>query len=179
MLENRSGPAVDLSPPPAHAHKQKTPVVKELRRLTLERVPHKLENPSDEEQRQRIQPQRVEEDAGNKKRARQQNSRNAQRVTHPVHWMPMTGAVLRDPLLARTMLVSASAQHAEDNITIRTGKKSSKRNSMRSASTDLSQRKHKNTSRPRQFAQPYKGPKNSKASPDLNENFPSYKPRFR
>jgi hypothetical protein len=33
-------------------------------------------------------------------------------VTHPVHRMLMTGSVLRDPLL-----VGASAQHAEDDIT--------------------------------------------------------------
>jgi hypothetical protein len=33
-------------------------------------------------------------------------------VTDAVHRMPMTGAVLRDPLL-----VAASAQHAQDDIT--------------------------------------------------------------
>jgi len=33
-------------------------------------------------------------------------------MAQPVHWMPMTRAILRDPLL-----VGASAQHAEDDIT--------------------------------------------------------------
>ena len=108
---------MDLSPPPAHSNKQKAPVVEELGRLTLERVPDELENPSNKEQSQRIQPQGVEEDAGNKKWAREQDGWNAQRMPHPVHRMPMTGAILRDPLL-----VSASAQHAEDNITISAGK---------------------------------------------------------
>ena len=86
--------------------------MEEFRRLALEGVADELENPSDEEKTQRIQPQLVKEDAGDEKRDRKQDSRNAQRVTHPVHRMLMTGAVLRDPLL-----VGASAQHAEDDIT--------------------------------------------------------------
>ena len=78
--------------------------MKKFRRLAFEGVPDELENPSDEEQSQRIQPQPVEEDAGDKKWGRKQDGRDAQRVTHPVHRMPMTGAVLLDPLL-----VAASA----------------------------------------------------------------------
>jgi len=92
--------------------------VEEFRRLALEGVADELESPSDEEQSQRVQPQAVEEDAGDKKGDREQDGRNAQRVTHAVHRMLMTGAVLRDPLL-----VGASAWHAEDDITISTGKK--------------------------------------------------------
>jgi len=57
----------------------------------------------------------VVEDADNKKWGREQDGRNAQRVTHAVHRMLMTGTVLRDPLL-----VAASAQHAEDDITTET-----------------------------------------------------------
>jgi hypothetical protein len=83
-------------------------------------VADELENPSCEKQSQRVQPQAVEEDAGYKKREREQDGRDAQRVTEAVHRVLMTGAVLRDPLL-----VGASAQHAEDDITIGTGKKSS------------------------------------------------------
>jgi hypothetical protein len=90
--------------------------VEEFRRLAFERVPDKLKNPSDHEQSKRVQPKPVEEDAGDKNGERKQNGRNAQRVAQPVYRMPMTGAVLRDPLL-----VSASAQHARDDITIRTG----------------------------------------------------------
>ena len=73
--------------------------MEEFRRLPLEGVADELEDPSNEEQSERIHPQPVEEDAGDKKRGREQNGRNAQRVTHPVHRMPMTGTVLRDPLL--------------------------------------------------------------------------------
>lgn len=90
--------------------------MKEFRRLAFERVPDELNNPSDQEQSERVQPKSVEEDAGDKNGERKQNGRNAQRMTQPVHWMPMTGAILRDPLL-----VGASAQHARDDITIRTG----------------------------------------------------------
>ncbi len=88
--------------------------MEELRRLALKGVADELKNPADEEQRQPIQPQPVEKNAGDKDGARKQNGRDAQRVTHPVHWMLMTGSVLRDPLL-----VSASAQHGQDDNTIR------------------------------------------------------------
>ena len=107
-----SGFAVDLSPPPAHADEQEPPVVEEFRRLALESVANELESPSDEEQSQRVQPQAVEEDAGDKNRAREKDGRNPQRVTNAVHRMPMTGPVLRDPLFA-----TASARHAEDDST--------------------------------------------------------------
>jgi hypothetical protein len=86
--------------------------VEEFRRLALEGVADELENPSDEEQSQRVHPQPVEEDADYKKWDREQDGRNPQRVTHAVHRVLMTGTVLRDPLL-----VVASAQHAEDDIT--------------------------------------------------------------
>ena len=59
---------MDLSPPPANADEQETPVVEEFWRLALEGVADELENPSNEEQNQRVQPQPVEEDAGYKKR---------------------------------------------------------------------------------------------------------------
>jgi hypothetical protein len=91
--------------------------VEEFRRLALESVADELENPSCEEQTQRVKPQPVEEDAGYKKRDREQDGRDTQSVTHAIHRVLMTGAVLRDPLL-----VGASAQHAEDDITIVTGK---------------------------------------------------------
>ena len=92
--------------------------MEEFWRLALEGVADELENPSDEEQSQRVQPQAVEENAGYKKRDREQDGRYAQRVTHAVHRVLMTGAVLRDPLL-----VGASAHHADDDITITTEKK--------------------------------------------------------
>jgi len=87
--------------------------VKEFRWLTLEGMADELKNPSQDEQTRRIQPQLVNENTGDKKWQRKQDSRNTQGVTDPVHRMLMTGTILRDPLL-----VSASAQHAEDNNTI-------------------------------------------------------------
>ena len=59
---DRSGFAVDFSPPPADADEQKTPVMEKFRRLALEGVADELENPSNEEQSERIQPQAVKED---------------------------------------------------------------------------------------------------------------------
>ena len=59
---------MDLCPPPADADEQETRVVEEFRRLELESVADELKNPSDEEQRECVQPQPVEEDAGYKKR---------------------------------------------------------------------------------------------------------------
>lgn len=95
---------MDLSPPPAHADEQKTPVMEKFRRLPLERMANELENPADQKQSQRVQPQAMKEDAGDKDWNRQQNRRDTQRVTNAVHRMPMTGAILRNPLL-----VAASA----------------------------------------------------------------------
>ena len=46
------------------------------------------------------------EDAGDKKREREQDGRDAQRVTGSVYGMLVAGGVLRDPLL-----VGAVAQH--------------------------------------------------------------------
>jgi hypothetical protein len=86
--------------------------LEEFRRLALKGVADELENPSNEEQGDAIKPQAVEKDAGYKDRDRQQDDGNAQSVTDAVYGMLMTGAVLRDPLL-----VSASAQHAGDDIT--------------------------------------------------------------
>ncbi len=41
--EWQSRAPVDLGPPPSHADKQETPVLKKLWRLTFERMAHKLE----------------------------------------------------------------------------------------------------------------------------------------
>ena len=99
---------MDLGPPPAHPDKQETPVGEEFWRLAFEGVSDELKSPSDEEQGHAVQPQAVVENAGDKNWGREQNDRNAQRMTHPIQRMLMTGTVLRDPLL-----VSTSAQHAE------------------------------------------------------------------
>jgi hypothetical protein len=108
---DRSGFAVDLGPPPADADEQEAPVVEEFGRLAFEGVANELEGPSHQKQSQRVKPQPMKEDAGHKKRHREQNGGYPQRVAHAVHRMLVTGAVLRDPLL-----VAASAKHAEDDI---------------------------------------------------------------
>lgn len=90
---------MNLGPPPAHADEQEAPIVEELRRLAFEGMADELENPSDEEQSHRVQPQAVKKDAGYEKREREQNGWNAQGVTHAVYPVPMTRTVLRDPLL--------------------------------------------------------------------------------
>lgn len=90
--------------------------MEEFRGFAFECVADELERPSDQEQSKCVDPQPMEEDAGHKNRQRKQNGRYAQRVAQPVHRMPMAGAILRDPLL-----VGASARHARDDITIRTG----------------------------------------------------------
>ena len=89
--------------------------MKKFRRLAFEGVANKLEDPSQEKQRQRVHPQAVIEDAGDKQGNRQQDGRYTQSVTRAIYRMLMTGAILRDPLL-----IGASAKHAEDNITIST-----------------------------------------------------------
>jgi len=72
--------------------------MEEFRWFALEGMPDKLENPSDKEQSQRVQPQPVIEDAGDEERNREQDGRNAQRMAYAIHWMLMTGSILRDPL---------------------------------------------------------------------------------
>src|ERR1700723_2140928 len=157
--------------------------MEELRRFPLEGVADELENPSEEEQSQRKQPQAVPEDAGDKKRDRKQDGWNPQRVTHAVHRIPMTGAVLRDPLL-----VAASAQDAQDHIMIAIEKTPdayafaetfSRRNLEPSVSTGWSQRKRRYSLRPRRSAPACKRPTNRRVSPDLHESFPSYRRRSR
>src|SRR5947199_8203684 len=75
----------NLGPPPAHAHEQESPVLKELRRFALKRMSDKLEDPSDDKQRRRIDPQPMKEDACNKHRNRSQYQRNPQRMARPIH----------------------------------------------------------------------------------------------
>ena len=81
--------------------------MKELGGFAFEGVADELEDPSDDEQRQRVQPQRVEEDAADEKCHRKHDQRDAERVAEPIDGMLVAGRVLRDPLLA-----GAVAKHA-------------------------------------------------------------------
>lgn len=73
--------------------------MEEFWRLAFEGVADELEGPTDQEQRERIDPQTVEKNAGDEDRERKQNGGNAQSVAQPVYRMLVTGSVLRDPLL--------------------------------------------------------------------------------
>src|SRR5450755_324895 len=94
-----SRPPANLGPPPAHAHKQETPVVEKFRRLAFKSVADKLEDPSDQKQAERIDPQAVKEAAQNKQWDGKQDGRDTERVARAVHRMLVTGAVLRDPFM--------------------------------------------------------------------------------
>jgi hypothetical protein len=81
--------------------------VKELRRFAFKCVPDELEDPSDQKERESINPHTVNEDACDKKRNRDKDSGDAKGVACLVHRMLMAAGVLCDPLLA-----SAVAKHS-------------------------------------------------------------------
>ena len=93
--------------------------MEKFRRLAFKSVADKLEDPSDQKQAERIDPQAVKEAAQNKQWDGKQDGRDTERVARAVHRMLVTGAVLRDPFL-----VAASAKHGQDDITIRSRKNS-------------------------------------------------------
>jgi hypothetical protein len=101
---------MNLRPPPAHTHKQKSPVVEELRRLALKGVADELENPSNNKQAKPINPQFMNEYAGDKYSNPQQDGRYPQRMARPIHRMLMARRVLRNPLF-----VAAIAKHQKDD----------------------------------------------------------------
>jgi len=74
--------------------------VKEFRRLALEGVADELEDPSDQEKGEGVEPQAMEENAGQEKHGRQKDERNPEGVAGAVDGMLMAGGVLGDPLLA-------------------------------------------------------------------------------
>src|ERR1700674_3825143 len=100
--------AVNLGPPPAHADKQETPVVKELRLFALERVAYELERPSHKEKQKRIKPQPANEDASEEQGERKENCRYPQGMAYAVYWVLMAAGILRDPLF-----VGAAAKHGD------------------------------------------------------------------
>ncbi len=87
--------------------------MKEFRRLAFKGVADKLENPSHQKQGRCVPPQVVNEDAGEKHRARKQDGGNANSMAEAVHRVLVAGTILRDPLRVRP-----SAQHAEHDSTI-------------------------------------------------------------
>ena len=93
------GLAVNFGPPPADADEEKAPVAEELRWLALEGVADELEDPSQDKQSERIEPEPMHEDAGDKNWDREQDSRDAQGMAGSVDGVLMAGGVLGDPLL--------------------------------------------------------------------------------
>jgi len=92
-------PAFHFRDPPAHAHEQETPVVKELRRFPLDRMTDELEGPSDDEQRDRQRPPPMPDHGRDEERQRHHDQRNPQRVTETVDRVLMAVRVLRNPLV--------------------------------------------------------------------------------
>ena len=99
---------MNLGPPPTHADKQETPVVKELRLFVFEGVADELQCPSRQEKDKSIKPQPVNENAEKEQAERNQNGRYPQGMAYPVHRMLMAAGILRNPLF-----VSAVAQHGD------------------------------------------------------------------
>ena len=91
---------MNLGPPPTHAHEEKSPVTKELRGLAFESMADELKNPAGHKQPERIQPQPMVEDAGNKDGNRKQNGRNPQCMAEAIDRVLMTRGILGNPLLA-------------------------------------------------------------------------------
>ncbi len=97
----RPGPCIDV------AHHQWTPTnrnrqsLKEFRRLAFESVADELEDPSDREESESVEPQAMKGKLGNENRDQEQDRRNAERMAEAVDKdAEVAGRVLRDPLLA-------------------------------------------------------------------------------
>jgi hypothetical protein len=101
------GPSVDLRPPPTNADQQKSPVAEKLGRLAFKGMTDELEYPSDEEKGQPVNPQPMEEDAGNEHCERDENQRYSQCVAYAIRRMLMASGILLNPLFA-----GATAKHA-------------------------------------------------------------------
>jgi hypothetical protein len=56
-----SGPTANLCPPPSDSNEKKAPVVEELGRFAFECMAYELKSPADQEKRQRVEPQAMNE----------------------------------------------------------------------------------------------------------------------
>jgi hypothetical protein len=99
---------VDFCPPPADAYEQEAPVLEKLWRFAFEGVTDELEDPSEDEEAQGVDPEAMDEQGGCRCGDRNDNGWNAQSVAGSVYGMLVAGRVLRDPLFA-----GAAAWHAE------------------------------------------------------------------
>lgn len=86
--------------------------MKKLRRLAFEHVADELEDPSDDEQRQGVQPEMVIVEAGDEYSERDEYGRDAECVAGAIDGMLMAGRVLRNPVIG-----GAVAEHRWDDTT--------------------------------------------------------------
>jgi len=94
-----SGSAANLSPPPADADEEESPVAEEFRWLAFEGVADELEDPSDYEERQRVEQKAMKEESSDRDCERKQNGRNAEGVADAIDGVLVASGILRDPLL--------------------------------------------------------------------------------
>lgn len=87
--------------------------MEKFRRLAFEGMSDELEDPSDDEERQSVEPEAVIEEAGNEDGDRDEDGRNAKRVAGTVDGMLVARRVLGDPFVA-----GAVAEHRMDDTTI-------------------------------------------------------------
>jgi hypothetical protein len=85
--------------PPARPHQQKSPILQKLRRLSFNRVSHKLQQPPKAKQPHSHPQQSVPHNRCHQHRQRQHNNRNPKRMRQPVQRMLMALRILRDPAL--------------------------------------------------------------------------------
>ena len=74
--------------------------MEEFRGLAFEGVADELEDPSDREECQGVEPQAMVEKAGDEDRDRDEDRGDAERVAGAVDGVLMAARILRDPLLA-------------------------------------------------------------------------------
>jgi hypothetical protein len=109
-----SGPTACLRKPPPKADEQKSRILEELRRLSLERVANELKAPSSNKQGPRNRPPATDRPRDTEERHRYRDHGDPERVQRPIDWVLVTLAVLRDPLPVRSGHVTDSTSPRRD-----------------------------------------------------------------
>src|SRR2546427_7804238 len=95
---DRSRAPPELRYPPAQPDEQEAPILEELGGLPLEPVPHELEDPARDEQRDRHRPEPAHEYRNDEQRHGEGDERNTDRVAEAIDGVLMAPRVLRHPL---------------------------------------------------------------------------------
>src|SRR5947209_2145736 len=90
--------APDFCYPPSRSHQQEAPIMEELWELAFERVSHKLEDPAENEQRDRNTPESCHERNGQEQSQGDDDQWDANGMAHAVHCIAMATRILRDPV---------------------------------------------------------------------------------